>query len=214
MTKNTKPKPAARGRPDAASSRDVEGIILEVAEKCFAECGYSATPMREIADQASVNPAMIHYYFGNKESLLKAVLERALMPLAVIIESMQASKSVSPGEIIEALMGTVGNHPYLPYLVMREVMLPGGVMQEHFASNLAPRLGGALPGLLSREIEHKRMRNDLSPQVAALAIMSLAIFPFVVRPVAEKVLNVRLSGQALDAFKSQISEIVSRGLKP
>jgi len=203
-----------RGRPEAALSRDVEATILAVAEQRFAEQGYAATSMREIASQANVNPAMIHYYFGNKESLLRTVLERALSPLAAAIESMQSADQVSPGEILKTLMGTIASHPSLPYLVMREVMLPGGVMQAHFAEHLAPRLGGALPGLLEREARDGRMRRDVPPQVAALTIMSLAIFPFVVRPVAERVLNVRLEGEALEVMKSQISEVVNKGLMP
>ena len=214
MPDTTTTTKTSRGRPDSASSRNVEAIILEVAEKRFATAGYAATPLRDIAAEASVNPAMIHYYFGSKESLLRTVLEKALLPLAASIEAMQNTGSVSPGEILRTLMGTIVSHPHLPYLVMRQVMLPGGVMQPHFIQNLAPRLGGALPGLLGREANHGTVRKDITPQVAALGIMSLAIFPFVVRPVAEKVLNVHLSGKALEDFEDQVAEFVNRGLAP
>ena len=214
MPGTTTTQRASRGRPDSTSSRDVEALILRVAEARFATTGYAATSVREIADEAGVNPAMIHYYFGSKESLLKSVLEKALLPLATSIEAMQNAKSVAPGDILRMLMRTIASHPHLPYLVMREVMLPGGVMQEHFARNLAPRLGGALPGLLNREADQGSLRQDITPQVAALGIMSLAIFPFVVRPVAEKVLDVHLSGEALKQFEDQVAEFVDRGLAP
>jgi AcrR family transcriptional regulator len=208
MPPTTENKKPLRGRPDAASSKDVRATILEVAGEYFADRGYATTSMREIAEQAGVNPAMIHYYFGNKESLLRAVLEQALEPLAHAIEVMQSEKHVSPGEILETLMSTVAAHPRLPYLVIREVMLPGGVMQAHFARHLAPRLGGALPGLLERT---GGVNRELPPTVGALAIMALAIFPFVVRPVAEQVLDIRLSGDALDELKQHFSMVIERG---
>lgn len=209
--RNRKPQP---GRPDSASAVDVRANILEIAEDLFAEKGYAATSVRGIADRAGVNPAMIHYYFGNKESLLKAVLEMALAPLASAIEAMQQAEQVSPGQMVGHLMDTIASHPRLPYLIIREVMLPGGVMQAHFAENLAPRLGGALPGLLERESRSGRISSRPAPGIGALTLMSLAIFPFIVRPVAEQVLEVQLSGSAVEELKSQVSEFIEKGFAP
>lgn len=205
------PETRARGRPSELNPVDVRANILAVAEELFAERGYAATSVRRIADAAGITPAMIHYYFGNKELLLRAVLDAALAPLAKTIENMKAAGAVGPEEISRELITTVAGHPKLPYLVVREVMLPGGVMQAHFAKHLAPRLGGALPGLLEREAREGRIRSDLPPAVGALAIMSLAMFPFIVRPVAEQVMNIRLSGAGLSQFRSHISDFVQRG---
>ncbi len=207
-------KKTSPGRPDAASSTDVRSGILETAEDFFATKGYAATSVREIAERAGVNPAMIHYYFGNKESLLKAVLEKALAPLGIAIESMKQADRVSPGEMIQILMDIVASHPRLPYLVIREVMLPGGVMQAHFAKNMAPKLGGAILGLLGREIQAGRISSDPPPAIGALALMSLAIFPFIVRPVAEQVLDLRMSGAAVDELKKHISIFTEKGFAP
>jgi len=199
------------GRPGENDATDVRAEILKVSEGLFADQGYAATSLREIADAAGVNPAMIHYYFGNKEALLRAVLEKAIEPLANMIEAMKHADAVAPEEIAGQLMTLVARHPKLPYLIIREVMLPGGVMQEHFAQHLAPRLGGAVPGLLEREASAGRIRKDLPSSIGAMAILSLALFPFIVRPVAEQVMDVQLGGDHLDTFRSQISEFVKRG---
>ena len=45
--------------------------ILEVAEKLFAENGYDGTSIRHISKKAGINIAMISYYFGSKDKLLK-----------------------------------------------------------------------------------------------------------------------------------------------
>src|SRR6202012_3384108 len=49
--------------------------ILGVAEELFAEKGFDGTSVRDIAQQAGVNLAMISYYFGSKEKLLESLLE-------------------------------------------------------------------------------------------------------------------------------------------
>ncbi|MCL6524389.1 MAG: TetR family transcriptional regulator [Thermoflavifilum sp.] len=49
--------------------------ILEVAEELFAEKGYEGTSVRDIAQRAEVNIAMISYYFGSKEKLLEALIQ-------------------------------------------------------------------------------------------------------------------------------------------
>ncbi|GLB50908.1 TetR/AcrR family transcriptional regulator [Neptunitalea lumnitzerae] len=49
--------------------------ILEIAEKLFAEHGFDATSVRQIAKEADINIAMISYYFGSKEKLLETLLE-------------------------------------------------------------------------------------------------------------------------------------------
>lgn len=49
--------------------------ILSQAEALFAEKGYEGTTVRDIADRAGINLAMISYYFGSKEKLLEALFE-------------------------------------------------------------------------------------------------------------------------------------------
>ena len=57
---------------------DKKEPILDVAEKLFSELGYEGASTRIIAKEANVNMAMLNYYFGSKDGLYKAVLERRL----------------------------------------------------------------------------------------------------------------------------------------
>ncbi len=157
---------------------------------------------------------MIHYYFGSKEVLLRTVLERAVEPLAEAIETLKATSKASPDFIVRTLMSTIARHPGLPYLVLREVMLPGGTMQAHFAGHLAPRLGGALPDILDTLQRREEIRDDPPPATAALILLSLVMFPFIVRPIAEQVLGVGLHGDALESFQDHVAAFVQRGFLP
>ncbi len=52
---------------------DKQLAIIEAAEALFAENGFNGTSVRDIAEKAGVNLAMISYYFGSKEKLLEAL---------------------------------------------------------------------------------------------------------------------------------------------
>jgi AcrR family transcriptional regulator len=60
---------------------DTRERILDVAERLFAEHGYSNVPTRQITDEAGANTAAAHYHFGSKDRLLEAVFRRRLDPL-------------------------------------------------------------------------------------------------------------------------------------
>lgn len=60
---------------------DTRERLMDVAERLFAELGYSNVSTRTIADEASANSAAVHYHFGTKEGLLDAVFRRRLDPL-------------------------------------------------------------------------------------------------------------------------------------
>ena len=60
----------------AAPDRSIQDRIMDVAETLFAEHGFSGTSTRAIARGAGVNLGQLHYYFGSKRDLFKAVFLR------------------------------------------------------------------------------------------------------------------------------------------
>lgn len=60
---------------------DTKEIILNTAEKLFAETGYHNTSIRDITGEAKVNISAINYHFGSKEKLFEAVITRRLLPI-------------------------------------------------------------------------------------------------------------------------------------
>src|SRR5207342_788643 len=69
----------APGRPTGASP-DQRARLLDAAVACFARRGIAAATLREIATDAGVNPALVHYYFGDNVQLQQAVIAERLMP--------------------------------------------------------------------------------------------------------------------------------------
>lgn len=60
---------------------DTKQKIIDAAQFLFAREGFKGTSLRTITNKAGVNLAAINYHFGSKEALLRAVLERNLIPL-------------------------------------------------------------------------------------------------------------------------------------
>jgi len=208
---NQTPGKRPRGRPAGVETADIRNAILDTAETLFARNGYAATSIRAIADAVSVNPAMIHYYFGSKDALLKQVLDRALEPLADAIANMRNAGQAPASEIARLLLNTLSQRPNLPPLIVREVMLPGGVMQKHFLAYLAPRLGGAFPAILQTEQEEGRMSMGLDTHIATLNILSLCVFPLIAREMAGPALNISYDEAGLNKLEQHITRLLDEG---
>ncbi len=66
------------------TEKDTKQRILDAAERLFAEHGYYNTSLRTITGEAHANLAAVNYHFGSKEELIKAVIERRLVPLNAV----------------------------------------------------------------------------------------------------------------------------------
>ena len=202
----------SRGRPVDLKSGELQTKLLNAAESLFAENGYAATSVRRIADQAGVNPALIHYYFGNKRGLLLAVMDRTLLPLAKGISAIKASGSGRLEDFAELFFNMAVEHPAMPKLITREVLLSGGETKDMYAREYAPKIGGALPALLQKGQKDGHIDPDFDPGAAALMLMSLCIFPFIARPVAEPVLGIGYSKEGLQDYLQQMTSLLSKGM--
>jgi AcrR family transcriptional regulator len=214
LTSERKRSTNPRGRPAAAGAADIRVAILDSAEVLFAHKGYAATSVREIAETVEVTPAMVHYYFGSKLTLLRQVLERTLEPLATAMRKMRATGQAPATDIARLLLRAFGEHPSLPVLVAREVILPGGVMQQHFLEYLAPRLGGSVPAMLEKEQAAGRVHPDLDPQVTALLLLSLCAFPFIARDLAGPALRIAYDDEGVRRLEQHVERILQEGFAP
>jgi AcrR family transcriptional regulator len=78
--------------------------ILMVAEELFGEKGFDGTSVRDIAQKAGVNLAMISYYFGSKEKLLEYLIEFRAGYTLGILEELNKDESLSSWDKIDRLV--------------------------------------------------------------------------------------------------------------
>lgn len=78
-----------------------QSAILDVAEELFSSNGYQGTAIRDIAEKANVNIAMISYYFGSKEKMLQALFGRGSQHFKSLQDELLANKSLNGLQKIE-----------------------------------------------------------------------------------------------------------------
>lgn len=161
---------------EAVSTKD---RILEAAEKLFAEQGFGATSLRSITAEAGVNLAAIHYHFGSKEGLIRAVFDACLTPLneeriRSLDAVLQKCRDDAPGleSVIEAFIrptlrlyeGQHGRRVFLPRLIGRALVEADetlqGILRPHFERVRGPfmmALHRALPELSEEELRWRTL---------------------------------------------------------
>jgi AcrR family transcriptional regulator len=120
--KATEPQTAEKASPNGAKTS-----LLNAAEALFAEREFDAVTTRDIANRARVNLALVHYYFGAKEKLFRAVLARRIEELSqrrlqLLEDRRQSSPIIPVAKIVEAFVlpllefATAGNRGWRNYI--------------------------------------------------------------------------------------------------
>ncbi len=78
--------------------------IMEAAERLFADNGFAGTSVRDIAEAANVNLAMISYYFGSKEKLMEAMFNHRGAHLRIQLENIVHNNHLAPMQKVEKLI--------------------------------------------------------------------------------------------------------------
>jgi AcrR family transcriptional regulator len=94
----------APSKEKVSKMSDKREHILNVAEELFAEKGFDGTSVRDIAQHAGVNLAMISYYFGSKEKLLESLIELRAGYAYGILEELNKDESLSPWDKVDRLV--------------------------------------------------------------------------------------------------------------
>ena len=109
----------------AAEDQQTRERILDAAHAVFLRKGTAGSRTQEIADEAGVNKALVHYYFGTKAALADAVFERlmgALIPLIFgILADGHRTIEQKVREIVRAQIAFHSAHPYVADYMISEM---------------------------------------------------------------------------------------------
>ena len=103
-----------------------QGRILDDAEILFSEKGFEGTTVRDIAENAGVNLAMISYYFGSKDKLLEALFRNRMEATQARLEVIVSNKSLSLSQkmhmvIDEYISKVMNKQAFYKILLMEQV---------------------------------------------------------------------------------------------
>jgi AcrR family transcriptional regulator len=78
--------------------------LLDSAELLFSRKGFDGTSVRDIADAAGINTAMISYYFGSKEKLMEEIFERKSLNIREKVDELLKDDSLDPFQKMYSLV--------------------------------------------------------------------------------------------------------------
>ena len=136
-----KARSVARRPRELRSTRDV---ILDAAERRFAERGFAGVSVREIAGDAGLkNQASLYHHFKNKKALYEAVLQRGLEP---IIELVAGSETVGDASdpVLDRIVDYLATRPHLPRLIQRAGLDDSKALRGTVSRLLAPLYNSGL----------------------------------------------------------------------
>ena len=195
------------GRPPRrASAQDPREALLHAAGRLLAARGLEALSLRAIASAAGVTPAMVHYYFGDKRGLTDALLERAL---ARVLERLAGARGID--DLPATVASTFGADPWIPALLVREVLAEGGGYRQRFIDTYASKVARLVPAMLEAGIAAGRLRSDLDPRLAFVSLLGMMAFAFVARPVLEPVLQLRYDADFVARFAEHTRRLFLEG---
>lgn len=175
---------------------ETEQRILEAAKVVFVRRGTAGARMREIAEEAGVNQALLHYYFRSKERLSEAVFRETagrMFPALMQIVGGDIPVVEKIDRIVETYLTTMARTPFLPGYILSELhhrperipQLIGKVTGGDISDTARPAFE-KLEEQLAAEARAGRMRSISAAQFF-VNLLSLCVFPFAARPMLRAV---------------------------
>jgi AcrR family transcriptional regulator len=218
-----KPGSSTRGLKEvsptaAAEDQQTRARILDAAHAVFLRKGTAGARTQEIADEAGVNKALVHYYFGTKAALADAVFEQALGTLVPLMFGILADENRSiEQKVRDIVREQIDFHSARPYLA-------GYVVSEMHAeparvAALMAKRGSPPRDVLRRQIREAVKAGTMRPISAEQFIvnmMGLLVFPFALRPGLSALLGIQPSDWAafMDQRKRLLPDFILAGLRP
>ena len=177
------------------SEHDIQNTresIFIAARDVFVKKGYAGARMQEIADEAGINKALLHYYFKNKETLFEMILFEALKTIQsgilVVLESeMDLFEKIH--FFCSRYIGFLQSNTYLVSFILHEINQDPDKLVHYFTM-----AGLKAPEKLMIQIEEEVQKGAIrktDPHQMILNILSLCVFPFVARPIVKGVFRLQ-----------------------
>ncbi len=208
-------------KPSGKAKTDTKTRILDAADEIFVRRGIDGARMQEIADQAGVNKALLHYHFRTKADLARAVWLRIASSFVPGILQMLASDLSLDEKIdrfVDAYHTRLSRHPYLlPYVISEAARHPDLV--DNFYSPERRQAALGMINKLREQLDDIVAARQIAPVSAEQFFTTLAgscLYPFAARPMISEALG--LSPAEFDGFmdrrRQELPAFLKRALQP
>ncbi len=202
------------------NKKDIENTeekIFNAAKKVFVEKGSDGARMQEIANEAGINKSLLHYYYRSKDKLFAAVFEffaSKFFPNIFEVFSSDEDIFIKIEKFIHAYIDMLRKNPFIPMFMLNEIRKGNA----GFAVKIISKSGAekAFEQAIQTEIEKGNIK-PVNQKHLIINILSLVIFPFISRPLAEVLVfesNTKVYDEFLEQRKEEVTRIITEMLKP
>ena len=188
---------------------NTEEKIRVAAKKLFTERGYAATTIRDVAEEAGVNIALLNYYFRSKDKLFKSIFAENFQEYSQKIANIFFQEDMALETRIRRFVSEVTEqlkkNPDLPMFIMSECRQDPAAFQgiaklykERFATS-------SLVKQLKEEAEKGNIRQ-INPLHFQFLLSSQVTAPFLAHPLLQSVEG--LEGEKWDQFLEERKQII------
>ena len=204
------------GRGTTPKAERTRAAILEAAEQLFAEHGFAATRLEDVAERVGIRRASIVYYFRDKPELYDAVLESVLSGLYGVIEPALTAGAPLLERVdlaVSAWVDYVGQRPTFARLLLREIAGGGSAEADRptMLRHTAPFVALAQRVREEARRQPQPFRSPVDPAHLASTIAGATVFFVAAMPTLFPPLGFDpLAKEQLDAHRAEVLRITHR----
>lgn len=204
-----------RPRPAGARTRDADatrGRVLDAATELFARKGIDGVRLREVAERAAVTVPLLCHHFKDKETLYRAVMDRAMERFAALgwgVLRTAGSFDERVKALVSGLIDLLAADPTTIALLHRE-LVDGGTRALPLAERTFLPLKDAAAAEIRAAQARGEARAELDPDLLVLHIIGAAVYPAVAAPIVRAVWHRDpLSGELLAQRKRELLALLT-----
>ena len=200
----------------AEEAQDTETKIKEAARKVFLAQGYEGAKIRQIADEAGVNLAMVNYYFRSKSELFKSIYAetfREFVGRIVVLLNEATPLEVKIWKIVDRYTDLIVANPLVPSFILSEQGTDGaGFLKE---LNVKEIIENSFFRKQLLEEAKKGSIRAVEPLQVIVTIVGCIVFPVMAKPLLSYVGTLDETGfrRFMDARRQLIPEMIMAYLR-
>jgi len=192
---------------DKTIDSTTEEKIYEAARHIFVLKGMEGARMQEIADEAGMNKALLHYYFRSKENLFKAVFQDIFTKFFIKVKDTLFSDASLKEKLIvfiDNYIDLIQANPYVPQFIINEINRDPKVLKSLMSeSGIEPQ---KILELFYNEVGANN-RSKMDHRHVVVSLLGMLIFPFIARPLLQMV-YFKDDQNAYNQFLNERKEVV------
>jgi len=187
---------------------DKKDHILDVAEKIFSDVGYDGASTRMISGEAGVNMAMLNYYFGSKEGLFMAVIERRISSFQNLLQNIGSDGSMTTWAKVEKYIDmyverVVNNNCFQKLLYQEMSVVKRGELGDRLTRVILQNVS-EVQKILKEGVDNGEFKKNIDIEMVIAAIYGTKNF----------IINTPLVSSAMLGYNIQEERDMEEKLKP